>query len=93
MPWCINAEIYPLWARSTGSSIATATNWSLNLLVSLTFLNLMEWLTRFGTFVFYSSVAFFGFWIFYLFLPETKGRNLEDIDGLFRGSVFVPCKD
>ncbi|XP_002170330.4 proton myo-inositol cotransporter isoform X1 [Hydra vulgaris] len=92
MPWCINAEIYPIWARSTGNSISTATNWVLNLLVSLTFLNLMDWLTRFGAFLFYSSVAFVGFWVFYLFLPETKSRNLEDIDSLFKGSLFIPCK-
>ena len=46
MPWTINAEIYPLWARSLGNSLATSTNWALNLLVSMTFLTLTEVLTK-----------------------------------------------
>lgn len=48
MPWTINAEIYPLWARSTCNSIATSTNWFFNVLVSVTFLTMTEILTREG---------------------------------------------
>ena len=42
MPWTINSEIYPLWARSTGNSVATSMNWMFNLIVSMTFLSLAE---------------------------------------------------
>ena len=38
LPWAVNSEIYPTSSRSICSSIATMTNWSLNLLVSETFL-------------------------------------------------------
>ena len=51
MPWTVNAEIYPLWARSTCNSIATSANWFFNFLVSMTFLTLTEILTREGTII------------------------------------------
>ena len=50
MPWTINSEIYPLWARSTGNSLATATNWLSNIVVSMTFLTLTETITKYGKF-------------------------------------------
>ena len=40
MPWTINSDIYPLWARRTGNAFATATNWTFNLIISMTFLSL-----------------------------------------------------
>ena len=48
MPWTINSEIYPIWARSKGNAIATCVNWLSNLLISMTFLTLTEAITRYG---------------------------------------------
>ncbi len=46
MPWTINSEIYPLWARSIGQSLATSVNWAANLVISMTFLSLTEAITK-----------------------------------------------
>ena len=46
MPWTINSEIFPTWARGTGQSLATSTNWMFNLVVSMTFLSLTEVITK-----------------------------------------------
>lgn len=48
MPWTINSEIYPLWARSTGNACAAGVNWTFNVLVSLTFLHLAQYFTYYG---------------------------------------------
>ena len=50
MPWTINSEIYPQWGRAAGNSASTTTNWLFNLLVSMTFLTLMETITKQGPF-------------------------------------------
>lgn len=48
MPWTVNSEIYPLWARSTGNACSAGVNWMFNVLVSLTFLHIAEFLTYYG---------------------------------------------
>lgn len=48
MPWTVNSEIYPLWARSTGNACSAGVNWTFNVLVSLTFLHLAQYLTYYG---------------------------------------------
>lgn len=48
MPWTVNSEIFPLWARSTGNACSAGVNWIFNVLVSLTFLHVAEFLTYYG---------------------------------------------
>ncbi|KAL9960703.1 hypothetical protein ACROYT_G034190 [Oculina patagonica] len=83
MPWIINSEIYPLWARSTGNAFATATNWTFNLVISLTFLSLTEWITPYGAFWLYGGISFCGWVFFFIYVPETKGKSLEELEHLF----------
>ncbi|TKS90990.1 Proton myo-inositol cotransporter [Collichthys lucidus] len=87
MPWTINSEIYPLWARSTGNACAAGVNWTFNILVSLTFLHLAQYFTYFGAFFLYSSMALLGFFFIYGCLPETKARRLEEIEALFENQL------
>ncbi|KAM7295286.1 proton myo-inositol cotransporter [Ixodes scapularis] len=83
MPWTINSEIYPLWARSTCFSLATSINWAFNLLVSMSFLTLTDAITKYGTFWLYAGVSALGWLFFFLFLPESKGKSLEEVEDLF----------
>jgi uncharacterized membrane protein YgcG len=83
MPWCVNSEIYPTAFRGIGNSIATTVNWSTNILMSMTFLTIIELLSKQGAFFLYSCVSFVFLLIFMIYLPETKQVPLEQIRALF----------
>lgn len=89
MPWTINSEIYPMWARSSCNSVATSTNWFFNLLISMTFLTLTEVLTKEGAFYLYAGFAAIGLIALIFLLPETKGRSLEEMETVFSGPWCV----
>ncbi|KAJ8046807.1 Proton myo-inositol cotransporter [Holothuria leucospilota] len=88
LPWTVNAEIFPQWARSTGNAITSAVNWTFNIIVSMTFLTLTEIITRQGTFALYAVICFTGLLFMYLCLPETKGKPLEEVTNLFLYPLF-----
>ena len=89
LPWTINSEIYPTWARSTGIAIATSVNWIFNLIVSLTFLTIADALGQPTTFGVYAGLGFIGLILFFLFVPETKGTKLEEVEQLFQRPHFL----
>ena len=89
LPWTVNSEIYPTWARSTAIAMATATNWIFNLFVSLTFLTFANVLGQPITFGFYAGLSVLGLLFVLLLVPETKGRRLEEMEQLFKKPYFL----
>ncbi|XP_070763379.1 proton myo-inositol cotransporter-like [Enoplosus armatus] len=87
MPWTVNSEIYPLWARSTGNACSAGVNWIFNVLVSLTFLHIAEFLTYYGAFFMYTGLVVLGLLFVQGCLPETQGLQLEEIESLFTGQL------
>jgi SP family galactose:H+ symporter-like MFS transporter len=82
--WLLISEIYPLKVRGAAMSVVTVTNWALNLVVAVTFLTLVGAMGHAGTFWLYGLVAI-GAWVFfYLRIPETKGKSLEQIEAHWR---------
>jgi SP family galactose:H+ symporter-like MFS transporter len=82
--WLLISEIYPLKIRGAAMSAVTVTNWALNLVVAVTFLTLVGVLGHAGTFWLYGVIAA-GAWVFfYLLVPETKGKTLEQIEAHWR---------
>ncbi|XP_049929785.1 proton myo-inositol cotransporter-like isoform X2 [Epinephelus moara] len=87
MPWTVNSEIYPLWARSTGNACSSGVNWIFNVLVSLTFLHVAQFLTYYGAFFMYTGLVVLALLFVLGCLPETQGLQLEDVDNLFTGPL------
>jgi SP family galactose:H+ symporter-like MFS transporter len=89
--WLLISEIYPLKIRNSAEGIAATFNWGANLLVTLTFLTLVEKLGPSQTFWFYGLCAIAAGFFSYYFVPETKGRTLEEIEEFWhvknRGSI------
>lgn len=46
----------------------------------------------YGTFLFFGCSTWLGIAIFYVILPELKGRSLESMDDLFERSLFTMWK-
>lgn len=78
--WLIIAEIYPLKIRGRAMSLATVTNWGFNMFVAATFLTLIQRLGPSGAFWLYAVLGIGGLFFTYFFVPETKGRTLEEIE-------------
>ena len=92
MTWLIISEVFPLRLRTTALSFAVATNFGLNLLVAITLEPIQAAFNavapgRGQAYLFYTygllccaSLAFVQW-----FVPETKGKSLEQIEAMLRG--------
>jgi sugar porter (SP) family MFS transporter len=82
--WLLISEIYPLQIRGMAEGTAAGTNWIFNLLVSITFLTLLEVMGPSWTFWLYGLLAIASLAFSYYLVPETKGRTLEEIEESWR---------
>ncbi|RLN16767.1 polyol transporter 5-like [Panicum miliaceum] len=83
--WVYSSEIFPLRLRAQGCALGTAMNRVMSGAITMSFISLYKAITFAGSFYVYAGVAAAG-WVFMLFfLPETRGRSLEDTEQLFGG--------
>ncbi|XP_046289234.1 solute carrier family 2, facilitated glucose transporter member 10 isoform X3 [Marmota monax] len=86
--WLVLSEIYPVEVRGRAFAFCNSFNWATNLLVSLSFLDLIGAIGLSWTFLFYGLTAVLGLGFIYLVVPETKGRSLAEIDQQFQKSRY-----
>lgn len=88
--WMYGSEILPLRLRAQGTGIGTAVNRVMSAVVGMTFISLYEAVGMAGSFYIFAGCAAAS-WVFvYAFLPETKGRSLEEMEALFDDSAKSP---
>ncbi|GAA5951467.1 hypothetical protein JCM3765_005943 [Sporobolomyces pararoseus] len=88
VPFTYSAEAFPLYVRDVGMSFATATTWSFNFILALTFPRLLGAFRPQGAFSWYAGWNVIGTILVWLFMPETKALTLEELDQVFS----VPTK-
>ena len=81
--WVYIAEIFPTNVRGRAMSIATGALWLSCILVSNSFLTMLRALGPAGAFGVYAAISGLAV-VFFAFLPETRGRSLEEIELLWR---------
>jgi SP family galactose:H+ symporter-like MFS transporter len=83
--WLLISEVFPLEVRGVGMSIGSLSHWGFNAIISFTFLSLVNSIGIATTFWFYSAVCIAGLIWGYYYIPETKGKTLEQIEKHWRG--------
>lgn len=80
MTWLVLSEIFPAGVRGRAFAFITCFNWAANLLVTFSFLNVIEIIGMSGIFLLYGAIAVVSIVFICLMLPETKGKSLQQID-------------
>ncbi|OBT38704.1 hypothetical protein VE00_10652 [Pseudogymnoascus sp. WSF 3629] len=80
--WVLPSEIYPLSIRSKAISITTSCTWMSNFIIGLVTPDMLTTIT-WGTYIFFAAFCLLAFAFTYFFIPETRGKTLEDMDLVF----------
>jgi SP family xylose:H+ symportor-like MFS transporter len=90
--WVLLSEMFPNKIRSVAMSVAVAAQWAANYVVSQSFPVVMDSELNNGT-TWNGSLPYFIFIVFillimiitYKYIPETKGKSLEEIEDFWKG--------
>ncbi|KAG0477438.1 hypothetical protein HPP92_014279 [Vanilla planifolia] len=91
--WVYSSEIFPLRLRAQGASLGTAMNRVMSGVIAMTFISLYKAITISGSFYLYAGIASASWVFFCFFLPETRGRSLEEMQQLFEGKRWMQRKE
>tara|TARA_Y100000996_G_C22558315_1_gene656354 strand:- start:1386 stop:2768 length:1383 start_codon:yes stop_codon:yes gene_type:complete len=81
--WVLISEIFPNKIRSQAVAIAVAAQWAANFFISSTYPPMMEF-SNGGTYLFYGFMSIISAIFVWKFVPETKGKTLEEMESLWK---------
>jgi len=82
--WTLVSEIFPNRIRGKALAFASFTQWIFNFLVVLLFPHFLAIIGGAVTFLFLALMSFVQWLFTYMYVPETKGKSLEEIEMLWR---------
>lgn len=84
--WLLIGELFPLEYRGLGSALATSFSYACAFIGVKTFVDFQEMFGLHGAFWFYSAVSIGGLCFIVCFVPETKGKDLSEMNCRNRNS-------
>ncbi|KAH7127220.1 plastidic glucose transporter 4 [Dendryphion nanum] len=85
LTWVIPSEVYPTYLRSYGMTTSAGWLFLSSFIVTYNFTGMQNAFTKTGLALgFYGGIAVIGWFYQIFFMPETKGKTLEEIDQLFQ---------
>lgn len=87
IPWLMMGEILPASIRGPAASVATAFNWLIVFTVTKTFHNILTLIGTGQTFWIFGGICCIAMVFFVIWVPETRGRSLEEIEKGLSGPV------
>eukprot|EP01018_Ginkgo_biloba_P001609 Gb_04390 [translate_table: standard] len=81
--WVLSSEIFPLRLRAQAASLGVVVNRVASGIVAMTFLSVSSAITVAGTFFIFSVISVLCVVFIYSYIPETKGKTLEEIVTFF----------
>lgn len=84
--WLLLSELFPAKLRGMGMGVTVLCLWLTNFCVGLSFPVLLSSFGLSSTFFIFAGLGLLGLLFAYKYVPETKGRSLEQIENDFRHS-------
>ncbi|RZF35045.1 hypothetical protein LSTR_LSTR009637 [Laodelphax striatellus] len=78
--WLLVGELFPLEYRGLGGALATSFNYACAFVGVKTFVDFQEMFGLHGAFWLYAAISVCGLCFIVCFVPETKGKDLEEMD-------------
>jgi len=83
LPWLMTSEMIPTRIKGAGVGIVTAISWVFTVIVLASYQEYDETVKPWGVFLTFGIVSFISMFFIAIFLPETKGKTLEEIERYF----------
>lgn len=87
VPWVMIGELYPMKVRGIYGGLTTCTAHLCVFIVVKTYPFLSHVIEKHGCFIMYGCISLCATFFIYFYLPETKGKTLQDIEDYFSGRM------
>ncbi|XP_058818186.1 facilitated trehalose transporter Tret1-like isoform X1 [Topomyia yanbarensis] len=87
LPFAMIAELYPAKVRGFVAGLTIFVGYTMSFIIIKVYPSMVHTFGSENVFLFFGIISVVGIGFVYFFLPETKGRTLDEIESYFRGKT------